>query len=70
MTGPSDKELRKIRRAGVERGLAKLALACWKCRGVTLSAKEVEEIYLLDDALHTRLNNVVDAMEDAKKGSA
>jgi len=39
-------------------------LACLNCRGVTLSAKEVEEIYMLDDALHTRLNNEVDAMED------
>jgi len=68
MTGPSDKELRKIRRAGVERGLAKLALACLNCRGVTLSAKEVEEIYMLDDALHTRLNNEVDAMIDKERG--
>lgn len=36
-------------------GLARIALACHEGRGVRLSAKEVERLFLRDNALHRRV---------------
>ena len=63
------KTLRKMVKRSTEKGLAKLALACVSGRGVRLSRDEVCDIYDMDNALHTRLQNEFDAMVEkgAKK---
>mgnify|MGYP007071620021 FL=1 len=51
------KSLKHMKKNGHEKALAKLALA-WVLRtGVRLTSEEVEQIYGMDNALHTRLDN-------------
>jgi hypothetical protein len=59
-------ELLQIKRTGEDTALCRLALAFSRGTGVTLSAREVADIIMLDDALHTRLGNVLSEKYDKK----
>lgn len=64
------KTLKKMVKHSTEKGLAKLALAYATGKGVRLTREEVDAIYGMDDAMHTRLNNEYEAMieKEAAKG--
>lgn len=53
------RDLTRSKDAGT-RGLAKMARACFMRAGVRLTEEEVAGVILMDNALHTRLQNEIE----------